>query len=103
MSPAVASSSLTRPSPDAPMRATSLGHAGILIRCRQATIVCDPWFEPAFLGSWFPFPRNDRLDANTMAAVCSPDYLYVSHLHGDHFDEAFLKKRMNKNVQVRYI
>jgi len=82
------------------MRATSLGHAGILIRCRQATIVCDPWFEPAFLGSWFPFPRNDRLDADTMAAVCSPDYLYVSHLHGDHFDETFLNERMAKNVQV---
>ena len=82
------------------MRATSLGHAGILIRCRQATIVCDPWFEPAFLGSWFPFPRNDRLDADTMAAVCSPDYLYVSHLHGDHFDETFLKKRMDKDVPV---
>jgi UDP-MurNAc hydroxylase len=82
------------------MRATSLGHAGILIRCRQASIVCDPWFEPAFLGSWFPFPRNDRLDTETMAAVCQPDYLYVSHLHGDHFDETFLKERMNKSVQV---
>ena len=82
------------------MRATSLGHAGILIRCRQASIVCDPWFEPAFLGSWFPFPRNDRLDAETMAAVCQPDYLYVSHLHGDHFDATFLKERMNKSVQV---
>ena len=82
------------------MRATSLGHAGILIRCRQASIVCDPWFEPAFLGSWFPFPRNDQLDDETMAEVCSPDYLYVSHLHGDHFDEKFLKERMNKSVQV---
>jgi len=96
----VASSSLTRPSPDSPMRATSLGHAGILIRCRQATIVCDPWFVPAFLGSWFPFPRNDQLDAETMAAVCSPDYLYVSHLHGDHFDEQFLGEKMDKSVQV---
>ncbi|MFZ9844120.1 MAG: MBL fold metallo-hydrolase, partial [Ilumatobacteraceae bacterium] len=82
------------------MRATALGHAGILIRCRQASIVCDPWFEPAFLGSWFPFPRNDQLDDETMTAVCSPNYLYVSHLHGDHFDEKFLKEHMNKSVQV---
>ena len=51
------------------MRATSLGHAGILIRCAQASIVCDPWFVPAFLGSWFPFPRNDRLDDATMSDV----------------------------------
>jgi UDP-MurNAc hydroxylase len=82
------------------MKATSLGHAGILIRCRQATIVCDPWFEPAFLGAWFPFPRNDQLDADTMALVCAPDYLYVSHLHGDHFDETFLRERMNKATPV---
>ena len=82
------------------MQATSLGHAGILIRCRQATIVCDPWFVPAFLGSWFPFPRNDQLDADLMAAVCSPDYLYISHLHGDHFDETFLRERMSKSARV---
>jgi len=82
------------------MRATSLGHAGILIRCPQATIVCDPWFVPAFLGSWFPFPRNDRLDAAMMAAVCAPDYLYVSHLHGDHFDEPFLRHQMSKTTPV---
>lgn len=82
------------------MRATSLGHAGILIRCRQATIVCDPWFVPAFLGSWFPFPRNDGLDAATMAEVRSPDYLYVSHLHGDHFDEPFLRTQMDTSTTV---
>jgi len=82
------------------MRATSLGHAGILIRCPQATIVCDPWFVPAFLGSWFPFPRNDCLDAAMMAAVCAPDYLYVSHLHGDHFDEPFLRHQMSKTTPV---
>ena len=43
------------------MRATSLGHAGILIETEQASIVCDPWFVPAFFGSWFVFPRNDQL------------------------------------------
>lgn len=82
------------------MRATSLGHAGILIRAGRTSIVCDPWFEPAFLGSWFPFPRNDRLDEETMRVVCSPDYLYVSHLHGDHFDETFLRDRMDKSTTV---
>ena len=43
------------------MRATSLGHAGILIETEHGSIVCDPWFVPAFFGSWFVFPRNDRL------------------------------------------
>jgi UDP-MurNAc hydroxylase len=82
------------------MRATSLGHAGILIETDQGSIVCDPWFEPAFLGSWFVFPRNDRLSAELMDRVCNPTYLYISHQHGDHLDEVFLRERMNKDVTV---
>jgi len=82
------------------MQAISLGHAGILIRTRGKTIVCDPWFVPAFFGSWFVFPRNDQLPNDIMHDVCNPDFLYVSHLHGDHFDAAFLTERMNKGTTV---
>ncbi|MFM1791044.1 MAG: hypothetical protein RLZZ526_1371, partial [Actinomycetota bacterium] len=82
------------------MQAISIGHAGILIRTRGITIVCDPWFEPAFFASWFVFPRNDRLPDDIMHDVCNPDFLYVSHLHGDHFDIPFLTERMNKDTTV---
>ena len=82
------------------MQAVSIGHAGILIRTRGVTIVCDPWFVPAFFGSWFVFPRNDQLPDELMHEICNPDFLYVSHLHGDHFDSAFLAERMNKNTTV---
>jgi UDP-MurNAc hydroxylase len=82
------------------MQAISLGHAGILIRTRGVTIVCDPWFVPAFFGSWFVFPRNDQLPDDIMHDVCNPDFLYISHLHGDHFDAAFLAEKMNKNTTV---
>ena len=82
------------------MRATSLGHAGILIETEHGSITCDPWFEPAFLGSWFVFPRNDRLSPDLMDRVCNASYLYISHQHGDHLDEAFLRNRMNKDATV---
>ncbi len=82
------------------MQAISLGHAGILIRTRGITIVCDPWFVPAFFASWFVFPRNDQLPDDIMHDVCNPDFLYISHLHGDHFDATFLKEKMNKNTTV---
>ena len=82
------------------MQAISLGHAGILIRTRGVTIVCDPWFVPAFFGSWFVFPRNDQLSDDIMHDVCNPDFLYISHLHGDHFDATFLAEKMNKNTTV---
>jgi UDP-MurNAc hydroxylase len=70
------------------MRITFLGHAGLFIETAAGTVLCDPWFTPAFFGSWFPFPRNDWLDR---AAYCSPDFLYVSHEHRDHFDVETLR------------
>jgi UDP-MurNAc hydroxylase len=77
------------------MRATSLGQAGILVETADGSIVCDPWFVPAFFGSWFVFPRNDQLDGELLAKIRNADYLYVSHLHGDHFDEVWLADERN--------
>ncbi len=82
------------------MLATSLGHAGILIETRHGSIVCDPWFEPAFFGSWFVFPRNDQLSADLLDRIEHADYLYVSHLHGDHLDEAWLSDHIRRDITV---
>src|SRR5215203_1711708 len=82
------------------MRATSIGHAGILVETRGVSIVCDPWFVPAFFGSWFPFPRNDQLDDDLRARVANADYLYVSHLHGDHWDEPWLRDYLPRDIGV---
>lgn len=71
------------------MRITFLGHAGLFIETNGGSILCDPWFSPAFFASWFPFPRNDALD---VSGLLNPDYLYVSHSHLDHFDAAFLSR-----------
>ena len=82
------------------MRATSLGHAGILIESEHGSIVCDPWFVPAFFGSWFVFPRNDQLPHDLMARITKPDFLFISHLHADHLDEPWLRENMDKDVTV---
>jgi UDP-MurNAc hydroxylase len=82
------------------MRATSIGHAGILIESEHGSIVCDPWFVPAFLGSWFPFPRNDELDEDLRARIEGADLLYVSHLHGDHWDEPWLREHLPRDIGV---
>ncbi|MFM7258057.1 MAG: Rieske 2Fe-2S domain-containing protein [Acidimicrobiaceae bacterium] len=82
------------------MRATSLGHAGILIEAGNSKILCDPWFVPAFFGSWFVFPRNDQLDAELLAKIESPTHLYISHIHGDHLDEAFLANHVSRDAII---
>ncbi|HKA02830.1 MAG TPA: Rieske 2Fe-2S domain-containing protein [Acidimicrobiales bacterium] len=82
------------------MRATSLGHAGILIETAHGSILCDPWFVPAFFGSWFVFPRNDQLPDDLRVRIERPDYLYISHLHGDHLDAAFLAEHVDRHTTV---
>lgn len=81
-----------------PMRLLLTGHAGVLVRARSgATVLCDPWFNPAYLGSWFPFPDNADLD---LGQIASPTYLYISHLHRDHFDARFLAEHVDKSATV---
>jgi len=60
------------------MKVTFVGHAGLFIETAGGSILCDPWFNPAYFASWFPFPSNEDLD---IEATASLDYLYVSHLH----------------------
>jgi UDP-MurNAc hydroxylase len=82
------------------MQVTSIGHAGMLIEASGGSILCDPWFEPAFFGSWFPFPRNDQLSEDLLARIEAADFLYVSHLHGDHHDAAWLSTHLRRDIPI---
>lgn len=79
---------------------TSIGHAGMLVETSGGSVLCDPWFEPAFFGSWFPFPRNDQLSDDLAERIENADFLYISHLHGDHHDEAWLSKHLRRDIPI---
>ena len=79
------------------MRITGTGHASVLIETAHGTILTDPWVNPAYFGSWFPFPDNSQLDWDRLGQA---DYLFVSHLHRDHFDPAHLRKHIVKKATV---
>ncbi|MEO8815689.1 MAG: MBL fold metallo-hydrolase [Mycobacterium sp.] len=79
------------------MQVTSVGHAGFRIETTAGSILCDPWVNPAYFGSWFPFPDNSKLDWDALGDC---DYLYVSHLHHDHFDPRHLSVYVNKDAVV---
>src|SRR5260370_1905072 len=79
------------------MQITSLGHAGLHIQTSGGTILCDPWKNPAYFGSWFVFPDNSGLDWDRYGQV---DFLYVSHLHRDHFDPALLGEHVSRQATV---
>jgi UDP-MurNAc hydroxylase len=78
------------------MRILVTGHAGLLVHAGDSTILCDPWFNPAYFGAWVPFPDNSAV----IPEVGKPDFLYVSHLHKDHFDARFLAEHVDKSTTV---
>jgi UDP-MurNAc hydroxylase len=79
------------------MRITCTGHAGLHIETRYGDILCDPWVNPAYFDSWFVFPDNSGLDWDRLGKT---DYLYVSHLHRDHFDPELLRRHVAKHATV---
>jgi UDP-MurNAc hydroxylase len=79
------------------MQITGLGHASVLIETAHGTVLTDPWVNPAYFGSWFPFPDNSALDWD---AIGQADYLFISHLHRDHFDPDHLKAHISKKTTV---
>ena len=79
------------------VRITFCGHVGFLAETRFGSVLSDPWFTPAYFGSWFPFPRNDGLDA---ASFSSPDFVYISHVHRDHFDAEWLAAHVDKRARM---
>jgi len=82
------------------MRATSIGHAGMLVETDAGSILCDPWFIPAFHGSWFVFPRNDQLSDDLLERIEHADYLYITHLHADHHDEPWLREHLRRDIPI---
>ncbi len=79
------------------MQVTSIGHAGFHVQTAAGSVLCDPWVNPAYFASWFPFPDNTGLDWDALGAC---DFLYVSHLHRDHYDPELLAAHVNKDATV---
>jgi UDP-MurNAc hydroxylase len=79
------------------VRVTGVGHAGMRFETTGGSVLCDPWVNPTFFASWVPFPDNTQLDWDALGDC---DYLYVSHLHRDHFDAVNLRDHVSKDARV---
>ena len=80
------------------MRITFLGHAGLFVETRHGSVLCDPWFTPGLFR--VVVPVSPQRPASIPAAFGRPDFLYVSHLHRDHFDPEFLARHVDKGTRV---
>jgi len=73
-----------------------LRSACVLIEHEETRILCDPWLvDGEYYGSWYHYPplAINPEDFNNV------DYIYISHIHPDHFSPKTLT-RMNKSIPI---
>ncbi len=66
-----------------------LSHAGLLVRAADKTLIFDPWLiGSAYWRSWWNYPPVSKQLVNGL----KPDFIYLTHIHWDHFHGPSLRK-----------
>src|SRR5436190_872743 len=64
------------------MRFSILSHACLNVEHRGRSVLVDPWLRgSAYWRSWWNFPPVDSAMIDTLR----PDFIYLTHIHWDHF------------------
>lgn len=83
------------------MKIRYLYSACILVETEDSRILCDPWFSDyIYEGSWIQYPP---LAGNPSEIIGQVDYIYISHLHPDHFDPKFLRNYLSTFPSAKII
>ena len=78
------------------MKLTYLTSASVIIEEQNVKILCDPWLvDGEFYGSWAHYPPLSF----SPEEFNNVDYIYISHIHPDHFSIKTLNK-MNKDIPI---
>ena len=74
-----------------------IGHSGLAVRHAGKLLVCDPWMsrKGTYNASWFQYPQYE----GDIDALASPDAVYISHEHPDHYDPEFIA-RVPRSVPI---
>ena len=70
----------------------------VSVKSGKSIIACDPWVGPADQNAWVSYPLHNN--GAKILNKLKPDYIYISHLHCDHFDQKLLTKFKKKNTKI---
>jgi len=74
------------------MKVKYIYSACLEISSSNVTILTDPWFtNGAYDGSWYQYPEIDPFQY-----ISEPDYIYISHIHPDHYDPKFILRLFDR-------
>ena len=78
------------------MKIRKLGSATIILESSDVKLICDPWLtDGIYYGSWCNYPPIP-IEKYDLEGI---DYIYVSHIHPDHFDPGTFE-HLNKDIPV---
>ena len=81
------------------------GHSCLEIRLDKTSLICDPWLAgSAYWRSWWNFPESTNLDS--LLDIWSQQdnlFIYITHLHWDHFHGPTLKRIIKKCRNCNFI
>ncbi len=78
------------------MKIRYIKSATIAVETKGIKILTDPWLvDGEYYGSWYHYPKLE-IDQEYFDSV---DYIYISHIHPDHFSRRTLQM-LNKNIPV---
>jgi UDP-MurNAc hydroxylase len=70
------------------MRLTTLSHAGLAVDSGGKQLICDPWLTGScYWRSWWNYPPVSP----ELIATLHPDWIYLTHIHWDHFQSVSLR------------
>ena len=79
------------------MRFTILSHAGLLLEHAGVRVVFDPWvLGSCYWRSWWNFPEPDP----ELIADLRADFVYLTHLHWDHFHGPSLQRLFGPRTRM---
>jgi len=82
------------------MRVRYIYSACIVIETSDIRVCCDPWFtDGIYEGSWYQYPKVE----DPLAAIGKIDFVYISHIHPDHYDPIWLRKLLDRNPDCEVI
>ena len=81
------------------------GHSCCEVRTQTSSFICDPWlYGSAYWRSWWNFPEPENVsDLIEMWKSQEKVYVYITHLHWDHFNGPTIRRIAKEVPQAQFL
>tara|TARA_B100001093_G_C26853329_1_gene1026165 strand:- start:1593 stop:2921 length:1329 start_codon:yes stop_codon:yes gene_type:complete len=79
------------------MKVKHYNNSFIEVEANGKKLICDPWIGNTNEGAWYSYPM---MKSPSYLNKLNPDFIYISHLHCDHFDPKTLNAFKKKNTPI---